>query len=205
MSGPALVALDIAGAPDPWVALGLMVADGVSQVGEVTLRFGVEGEGVVGWVLRGIEGPAELDGLPTLWLPQPVTPSAPLEHELAGVVLDHVVVSSPDPRRTFAAFQDAGLVLRRQREAGSEQRPLVQGFFRHGETIIEVVGPREGNDDGPARLWGLTFAVDDLDACVAQVGEGRCSAPKDAVQPGRRIATLTREAGLPTRVALMSR
>lgn len=204
MSGPALVALDIAGTAEPWVALGLMVADRVSQVGDVTLRFGVDGEGMTGWALRGMEGPAELDGVPTLWLPEPVTPSAPVDHELTGARVDHVVVQTPDPRRTFAAFESAGLRLRREREAGSEQRPLLQGFFRHGEAVVEVVGPPDGKDDGPARLWGLTLVVDDLDAAVERLGEERCSAAKDAVQPGRRIATVTPAVGLPVPVALMT-
>ncbi len=204
MSGPALVALDIAGPPEPWTALGLMVADAVSQVGDVTLRFGNEGEGIAGWALLGAAGPAELDGLRTLWLPEPTIPSAPVEHELAVLAVDHVVVQTPDPERTFAAFESAGLVLRLERDAGTEQRPLRQGFFRHGEARVEVVGPREAVDDGPARFWGLTLTVEDLDAAAAALGPERCGEPRDAVQPGRRIAALRREAGLPVRVALMS-
>ena len=203
MSGPALVALDIAGRPEPWVALGLTVADDVSQVGDVTLRYGVEGEGITGWALRGIEGPADLDGLRTLWLPEPVTPSAPVEHELAGVRVDHVVVRTPDPRRTFACFEAAGLVLRREREGGTAERPLVHGFFRHGEAIVEVVGPREPTDDGPSALWGLTLTVDDLDAACVRLGE-HVGEPRDAVQPGRRIASVRGGLGLPVAVALMS-
>lgn len=204
MSGPALIALDIAGPPDPWVALGLMVADEVSQVGDVTLRFGVEGDGITGWALEGIEGPADLDGLRTLWLPEPVTPSAPVEHDLGVIALDHVVVATPDPDRTFSAFERAGLILRREGGADGEQRPLRQGFFRHGQATIEVVGPREVTDDGPAAFWGLTLVVADLDAAVERLGEERCAAAKDAVQPGRRIATVRRAAGLPVPVALMT-
>ncbi len=204
MSGPALVALDLAGPPDPWVAIGLMVADAVAQVGDVTLRFGLEGEGATGWALRGVEGPADLDGLRTLWLPEPVTPSAPVEHGLGAIAVDHVVVTTPDPDRTFSRFQDAGLALRRERAAGSEERPLRQGFFRHGEATIEVVGPRTVAGDGPARFWGLTLVVADLDAAVAGLGAERCRPAKQAVQAGRRIATLRRAAALPVAVALIT-
>ena len=204
MTGPALVALDIAGAAQPWRALGLMVADEVAQVGDVKLRFGEEGEGIVGWALRAIDGPPVLDGLRTLWLPEPTLPSAPVEHELGAVAVDHVVVATPDVRRTFAAFEAAGLVLRRERDAGNAERPLRQGFFRHGEAVVEVVGPREADGDAPARFWGLTLVVADLDAAVDRLGPGRCRAPRAAVQPGRRIATLRRQSGLPVRVALMT-
>ena len=50
-------------------------------------------------------------------------------------------------------------------------------------------------------FWGATFTVAHLDLLVQTnrfVGE-----PQDAVQPGRRIATVTREAGLSMRVAFM--
>ncbi len=214
MSGPALVALDLGGSSDPWAAIGLMVADGVSQVGDVTLRYEhlvtaeqreqASDDGIRGWALQGVDGPGELDGLRTLWLPEPVTPSTPVEHPLGVLAVDHVVVRTPDPARTFACFESAGMVLRLEREAGTEERPLRQGFFRHGQARIEVVGPTEPVDDGPAAFWGLTLVVEDLDAAVEHLGPERCGAPRDAVQPGRRIAALTREADLPVRVALMS-
>lgn len=204
MTGPALVALDIAGPPDPWIELGLAVADAVSQVGDVTLRFGNEGDGVPGWALRGIEGPADLDGLRTLWLPEPVRPTAPVEHQLGALAVDHVVIATPDAPRTFAAFERAGFILRRERDGGSAERPLRQGFFRHGEATIEVVGPRDAADDGPASFWGLTLVVADLDAAVAQLGDARCAPAQDAVQPGRRIATVREAAELPVALALMT-
>jgi hypothetical protein len=45
--------------------------------------------------------------------------------------------------------------------------------------------------------------VADLDACAALLG-GRLGEVRDAVQPGRRIATIRREAGLGVPVALIS-
>ena len=204
MSSGALVALDIAGPAEPWGELGLMVADEVTQVGEVTLRFCHEGDGIVGWALRGPDGPRDLDGLGTTWLPEPVEPSAPREHRLEYPSVDHVVIATPDPRRTFSCFESAGLTLRRERAAGTEQRPLLQGFFRHGEATVEVVGPREPSGDGPATFWGLTLVAAELDRAVAELGDERCSEPREAVQPGRRIATLRRGANLSTRVALLS-
>jgi hypothetical protein len=63
---------------------------------------------------------------------------------------------------------------------------------------------RSGGPDGPAFFWGLAFKVADLDATAAAIGEERCSAPRPAVQAGRRIATLRRSAGLAMPVALMT-
>ena len=81
---------------------------------------------------------------------------------------------------------------------------LQQVFFRAGEVILEMVGPVEPNGDGPAGFYGLAVNVDDLDATKAHLGD-RCTDPKDAVQPGRRIATLkTRDLGIATAIAFMT-
>jgi hypothetical protein len=52
-------------------------------------------------------------------------------------------------------------------------------------------------------FWGLAFIAPDLDATVAGLGD-RVSEIRDAVQPGRRIATLRRSAGLTVPVALIT-
>jgi hypothetical protein len=57
---------------------------------------------------------------------------------------------------------------------------------------------------GPARLWGLAFGVDDLDRTARSLGD-MLGTPRNAVQPGRRIATLRAEAGLGPAIAFMSR
>jgi hypothetical protein len=57
--------------------------------------------------------------------------------------------------------------------------------------------------DAPARLWGLAFLVESLEHTAALLGD-RLGAPRDAVQPGRRIATLRREAGLSFGCAFMT-
>jgi hypothetical protein len=49
----------------------------------------------------------------------------------------------------------------------------------------------------------VTLVSDDLDATAAVLGE-RLGAVRDAVQPGRRIATVRREAGLGTPLAFMT-
>ena len=80
-----------------------------------------------------------------------------------------------------------------------------QGFHRIGSggLIVELV-ERPEIPDGPASFWGIVINVDDLDAACALIGADRISAPKDAVQPGRRIATIRGEVGLGLPVALMT-
>jgi len=50
----------------------------------------------------------------------------------------------------------------------------------------------------------VVLIVDDLDAACDLIGRDRISAPKDAVQPGRRIATVRADVGLGLPVALMT-
>jgi hypothetical protein len=70
--------------------------------------------------------------------------------------------------------------------------------------IIELVGPAEATDDGPARFFGIACTVRDLDACAALLGDA-LGQIKDAVQPGRRIATLRhKDLGLRVAIAFMS-
>ena len=60
-----------------------------------------------------------------------------------------------------------------------------------------------GGPDRPARLWGLALIAPDLDSTVALLA-AHAGAPRDAVQPGRRIATLRRSAGLAVPIALVT-
>ncbi len=123
-------------------------------------------------------------------------------HANGAVGLDHVVVLSPDFDRTAAALADHGMPLRRTRTVGAGEAAFRQGFRRLGPAILELVEARDA-PPGPARFWGLVVVVADLDALAGRLGPERCSAPKPAVQPGRRIATVRRAAGLSLPVAFM--
>ena len=104
-----------------------------------------------------------------------------------------------DPDRTVLAYADVGLEVRRVRDLGNG---TAQTFFHAGEVIIELVGPVP--DVTGERFWGLAFTVADLGACAALLGDA-LGASKDAVQPGRRIATLRHKAvGLTVPIAFMS-
>ena len=189
----------VAGPAAPWRELGFALDGDAARVGEVVLRTGGPGRGIAGWSLRGASGD-DVDGLP-LVPPGPAPEAA--EHPNGALGVDHLVVTTPDLARTIGALEAAGLRLRREREAGSEEEPLRQAFFRAGEAIVEVVGRPDEAGDGPARFWGLVVNVADLDVCAERLGE-RLGPVRDAVQPGRRIAPVRREAGLPLAVALMT-
>ena len=201
---PRLVELDVADAPDAWRALGFAVdGAGRCRVGATDLVLGGGTGGLQGWALEGVIPAADgIDGVPTAVADSEPGRAAP-RHVNGVIAIDHVVVMTPDTVRTFEALEAAGLELRAVRDAGTPERPLRQGFLLTAEAIVEVVGPPEAAGDEPARLWGVTFVVDDLDATCAELGD-RVGEARDAVQPGRRIASVRRSAGLAVPVAFMT-
>ena len=175
-----LTELELGGAVAPWERLGFAVDGDGLRVGAVRLRFlGGEPAGIAGWTLAGARS-ADLDGLRTRLVAEAEAAGEPPAHPNGALRLDHVVVFTPDLDRTFAAFEVAGLELRRVRDAGTPEHPLRQGFFRLGETILEVVGDVEPG--GAARFWGLVVIVSDLDALAERLGD-------DLGAPARRRPT----------------
>jgi hypothetical protein len=209
VSSPTIDELLLADAPERWSALGFTVLDGAVQLGTVRLRLAGAGagRGILGWSLRAISS-TELDGLPTTRSQAPQPAAAP-PHANGIVRIDHVVAMSPALDRSVLALQKAGLELRRVREQPTPAGAPRQAFFRLGAEILEVVQEpqhvveQHGGPDRPARLWGLALLSQDLDRTV-QALAGAAGEPRPAVQPGRRIATLRRDAGLALPVALMS-
>ena len=201
MALPELVALDVAADPAAWRALGFTVDEhDVCAVDGVAIRLGREGRRISGWAVAGVPGDVEVDGLPAV----PAPPQAvPASHANGTVALDHLVVMSPDPDRTIEALGVHGIEPRRQRHTDQYGPPFTQTFFRLGRPILELIGPESPAGPEPARFYGVAFTVDDLDATSALLGD-RLGRVKDAVQPGRRIATLRREAGAGIPLAFMS-
>ena len=196
--------LSIAGDADTWRSIGLTVdTDGTIPLHGTALRIVDDpaGSGIVGWGLSADQpdGPSQIDGLPTEW----VEPTEPLwaAHDIAATGLDHVVVLTDSIERTSGAIHEAtGCELKRIRDLGS----MRQGFHRigRGGLIVELV-ERPELDVDTTDFWGLVVDVDDLDVVYERLGPDRIGAPKNAVQPGRRIATIRDTVGLGTAVALM--
>jgi catechol 2,3-dioxygenase-like lactoylglutathione lyase family enzyme len=203
VAGPELAAFQIADAPERWLALGFaMDAGGRVAVGRVSIELGGLGSGITGWTLVGLPGAtaADIDGLPTTRLEKvtaAVTFSKRVEsgHPNGALGIDHVVIATPDFDRTAAALDAAGLSLKRVRQAGDRR----QGFRRLGPAIMEIV---EAPEAKATHFWGLTIVVVDLELAAAHA-DGHLSPSRPAVQPGRLIATVGREAGLSTRLAFM--
>jgi hypothetical protein len=181
--GPALIVLG--DAPAAWAALGFAPdAAGEVVLGEARLRLTGRGGGILGIEAAQLTGDRP-DGLPLR--PGAASAGAAASHPNGASVVDHVVALTGSLERTVAALTSAGLDLRRT--VGT------MAFLRLGPTILEVVA--RGED--PPRLWGLVVVVPEVEGLGPLVG-----APKDAVQPGRRIATVSRGAGLGTALALMT-
>lgn len=198
---PTLTTLRIAADPDRWRAAGVPLdARGHATVGGVRLDVVPAGdgeeEGLRAWGWDALAADADLDGLARTDGPPPERGTA---EGAAFAAVDHVVVFTGDLDRTVAAFDASGLDRRRIRDAGA----MRQAFYVVGPALVEVAAPAEATGE-PARLWGITFVADDLDATADALGD-LIGEPRDAVQPGRRIATIRREAGLGLPVAVMTR
>lgn len=200
--------LVVADSPAAWRNCGFHVEGEECVVGDVRIRFAPEEGrgGLSGWSLRGLDS-LDLDGLPTVRSDRPPPDAAPA-HPNGIASLDHVVAISSDLDRTAAALAAAGLDLRRIREEPTPAGAPRQAFFRLGSAILEVVQePPEATEraggDRPAFFWGLAFVAPDVERTAAFLGD-RVGEIRPAVQPGRRIATLRRGAGLSLPVALMT-
>jgi hypothetical protein len=210
--GPATIdELTLADDPAAWEALGFMTEGDSCRLAGVRVRLSGKGSGrgILGWSLRGIHSP-ELDGLPTTISEHAAPPALPGVIHPNGISgIDHVVAMSPAFERSVAALQAAGLDLRRVREQPTPAGAPRQAFFRLGTEILELVQEpeeivaRDGGPERPARFWGLALLSEDLDRTVAAIGD-HASEIRPAVQPGRRIATVRRSAGLTVPLALMS-
>lgn len=194
--------LRVGGPAEPWRRIGLHVdADGAVPFLATSLRLGGPGAGIVGWALSGVDpSVTSIDGLPT----EVVDPPAPVlvDHPNGALELDHVVILTSSLERTSDAIAAAtGEPLKRVREVGA----MRQGFHRigRGGLVVEVV-ERPEVDAPTATFWGTVLNVADLDAAVALCGPDLIGTARDAVQPGRRIATVREAAGLGVPVALMS-
>jgi hypothetical protein len=178
--------------PATWAALGFAVDGDVVSVGGVGIRLAgsAAGGGILGW---------HVSGLASAVLPRvAAVPAGPAEHPNGVVAVDHVVALTGDLAATMSDLEADGLRPRRVREVpGGPQR---QAFYALGTALLELAGPVDG---GGVRFWGLTLVATDIDTLADRLGD-RLGAVTGAVQPGRRIATLRREAGVSVPLAFMS-
>jgi hypothetical protein len=188
-----LAELHLVDPPEAWSGLGFEVAGDAIPLRGVTIRLA--GERALAF--EGVPA-GDLDGVKTVAATGSESrQNATVSHPNGAVAVDHFVLVTPDFDRTQIALGGHGLALKRIRDAGGFR----QGFRRVGPAILELVEAQQ-MPAGPARLWGVTLIAEDLGALAAQLGP-LLRPIKDAVQPGRRIATVDRSAGLRTNVAFM--
>jgi hypothetical protein len=200
-----LARVSVGGDPAPWSGLGFEVVDGRFRVGTVEIVVGDVESGTLAF--RSDDGPApavELDGI-RCDLEGPDPPEGEALHDNGVTSLDHLVIAAPSLDRLTAGLRTVGLEVKREREAGD----IRQRFLRLGEVVLELVGPAAEPSptpdvgEQPARLWGLAFTAPDLERVVreASIPMGEVH---EAVQPGRRIVSVRREARLPLPVAFLT-
>jgi hypothetical protein len=195
---PELAELAIADAPGAWAELGFDVDEhGNMDVGGVRVRLGGEGTGITAWSLLRVNAMGSIDGLPTP-VPRVLRPPPFKTHPNGATGIDHVVILSSSLDRTAAALARAGVELKRVQE--SERGRM--GFRRLGPSILEVV-QRDDLEEDEARFWGLAVVVISLEQLAERLGE-RLGPITQATQPGRRIAMLSRGAGISAPLAFMS-
>jgi len=207
--GATIDEITVADPPEAWAAAGFTVDDDdTCRIGTVRVRLvgRDHGKRILGWSLRDVPADAlagdTLDGLPTTL--STAAPAEPAVHAIGATNIDHVVLLSPDLGRTTAALVGAGIEPRGERDTDTYGAPMRQVFFRLGEVILELIGSPDNPGEGDPGFFGLAHTVADLDATAALLGD-HLGSIKDAVQDGRRIATLRhRELGMSVATALMS-
>ncbi len=206
---PVLRSLIIGDNASAWAAGGFDVIEhhgrAHTMVGDVSIELigPSDGRGIVAWRMDGADVD-EIDGITTLRSSPPAAEVETPRHSNLSTHIDHVVMFTPDLDRTVAALEACGFEARRIRDVPGKGEPKRQVFFWAGPTIIELVGPLEPTGAGPASLWGLAITCADLDAARDHLGD-RLGQPKEAVQQGRRIATLrTRDLDMSPSIAFMS-
>jgi hypothetical protein len=205
---PELVELIVGDEPDAWDRAGFDVRGTSTWIGQVHLRLvgEADGRGIRSWALAHVDQATDdVDGLPTAAPTEgELAPPHDLDHSNGVAGFDHLVVATPNPDRTLETFTAIGMELRRTRDFGPPERQRRQMFFWIGDPILEVVSPATATGDEPSSFWGIACTVADIDATAHALGDA-CSRPKDAVQPGRRIATLRHEPlGMSVPVAFMT-
>jgi hypothetical protein len=187
--------LVIADEPAAWAALGFAPGDdGTVALGGLCVRLAGKGPGG-GLVELRVEGLEEErpDGLPIVAARAARRATPHSSHPNGACAIDHVVVFTDDRDRTAAALAAAGGDERRRGDP--PELPAPMAFVRFGELIVEVA-----QAGGPTRFWGITVTVPDVDALAGPL----VGAARPAVQPGRRIATVSRAAGLSVALALIT-
>lgn len=197
--------------PDAWRAAGFRVLGNEATLGKVVIELvGADGErGVLGWSIAGVT--TDIEQIPTIKVAtptvEPVLAADPEDlevHTNAVFAIDHVVVETGDVDQTVEAFAGVGMAERRRSTMSTPLGERQQSFLWAGRVIIEIVGPAVPEASAPMGIWGLALVSSNLKT-TAHVLDEYLSEPRDAVQPGRKIATMrTQSLGISVPIVVMS-
>ena len=192
----ALKRLVIGDDPDAWRTAGFSVIGNEIVFGKVTVELaGTSGaRGVLGWRIDGVA--SDVAGIRTVPSAGEVVSPAPrsgLDNTNAIFAIDHVVVETGDLDQTVRDFVEVGMSERRRGQITTPHGERGQSFLWAGRVIIEIVGPIEARSDQRVGIWGLALVSANLQTTSHVLAEN-ISEPRDAIQPGRKIATVNHRA-----------
>lgn len=195
-------ALDAQGEGIASIAFGV---DDIAQMHRRLSRLGLEPEDIVdgesrdtfsgktmGWKRTRAAG-AATHGIRMFFLQRdtPLTPSD-ASADAAVDALDHIVVATPNPERA-AALYGARLGLDMKLDRMVEALGTRFLFFRVGGLVFEIIHRvKDGVSDKPDKMFGLTWAVADLDASHRRLQQAgvAVSELRDGRKPGTRVFTV---------------
>lgn len=208
-----LTQIDVGGAVSSWQRVGLQINDSRGLVSGVEIDIHGDQKGLLSCSFSHDQAAGDqsvndvIDGLPIRWHYHPDTtpfsasePTSTYEGvEFIGI--DHIVITTDDLDRTSDAIENVlGVSRVRTRDAGHS---VTQAFHKLDNTILELVAGPHVKHTG-AKWWGFVVTVNDMDRWWSHVGEDVATAPRDAVQQGRKISTIHSSVGLGVATAVMS-
>jgi len=119
-----------------------------------------------------------------------------------GLRLDHAVINTPNPERAIAHY-GARLGIRFALDRTIEKFRTRFLFFKIGDVVLEVIDrmDAESAPAGPDSIWGLTWAVGDLEQAHARLTKTgvNVSDIRTGRKPGTQVFTArSHTAGIPT-------
>lgn len=125
---------------------------------------------------------------------EPPRPPEPILAEEGHVTkVDHLVINTPDPVRAIAHYGGKlGIDLRLDRTFEKFGARML--FFKIGGLVLEIIH-RHGADaptQGDDKIWGITWAVDDIEAAHARMSRAglEISEVRAGRKPGTKVFTV---------------
>ena len=197
---PSIAELHVGDYPEVWDHLGFNIEDNRCRIGTTDVVFREGQPGIHAWALRDAQ-PSNFGCIPTKYVESPI-PERALVHANGSSDIHHVVLMVPDFERGRSALIDAGVVVSPGKAFGSADKQLLRSAPTMGDFELELIGPEKEDGSPSWDLWGLVIAVEDIDVTAELLGD-LLGNVKTAVQPRRRIATVSKSAGLGVAIAFL--